>query len=316
MDFLFNIFCIIKAWSGHGRTSQSGKFSGLNMELFVGQAIMAEQVAQNNGVHLFIVNETVIVNTFNDGFDAPVGKATTFLVDKKRLKRIQKPFGECTPDLTSINAFNTPFYRLTFEIYSHYRQTDCLNTCAQFYLIQKLKCYSASFPYLRNTSTPACLLGENLYQSLRFLSAFFIEDVSTKCVECPLECDSEYYTVTTSYLAYPTQIYARMLASQRQIMLRYNNKTPTYAQIKQSLASVSINYNQLGFTQIRELQKMTLLDLGTSIGGSIGLLLGLSCLSFVEIVELAVLLGFMCVAKLVTFSNAIKQKFSQTLKTQ
>ena len=271
--------------------SQSGKFSGLQMELFVGQATTVEQVAQNNGLHIFIVNETVKINTFSDGIDASAGKETTILIDKNRIQKIQKPYGECTPGLTSFDSYPSELYRLTFEIYNQYRQKDCFNTCFQQNLILNMSCYSASFPYLANTTTPACLQGIELFQSLSYFTAFYITYVATHCGECPIECDSEFYTLTTSHLTYPTPIYAQMLANQSQILSRFNNVPPTYAQLKQSIASVNINYNALGYTQIKEVQKMTVLDLLTNIGGTMGLFLGLSFLSFFEIgvlfVELA-----------------------------
>jgi hypothetical protein len=141
---------------------------------------------------------------------------------------------------------------------------------------------------LSNTSTPACLIGLQLFDSLRKFARFYFQDVAIKCSECPLECESEFYTLTTSSLDYPTKIYADMLSSQGAVLRRFNNKKPTYQQIKQSIASININYNQLCYTQIKEAQKITAIDLATNIGGTIGLFLGLSLLSFIEILELLI----------------------------
>ena len=259
----------------------------------MGVPFAVEQLAQNNGLHIYIVNETVTTNAFSNGIEASAGRETTLLIDKKRVKKIQKPYGECTPGLTSIDAYSTAYYRLTFQIYNTYRQKDCFNTCYQANLIRNYSCYSLSFPYLKNTSVPACLSGIGLFYSLYYFSQFFIADVATQCIDCPLECDSEFYTLTTSSLAYPTKIYADMLANQTQIKNRFNNIPPTYEQLKQSIASVNINYNQLGYTQINEIQKISVTDLVTNIGGTMGLFLGLSFLSFFEIVELLVELVFL-----------------------
>ena len=103
--------------------------------------------------------------------------------------------------------------------------------------------------------------------------------------------------MTTSSLAYPTKIYAEMLANQSQIQSRFNYIPPTYEQLKQSIASININYNVLGFTLFKEYQKITTIDLVTSIGGNIGLFLGLSFLSFFEVIELFVELLFLFVDK-------------------
>ena len=267
---------------------QAGKFHGLAVELFVGEAVGVEQVALLNGVHLFIFNETVTVNPFSDGVDASAGKETTILIDKKRIQKIRQPYGQCTPDLTALDSFPTDLYRLTFEIYSQYRQKDCFNTCFQQFLVANLSCYSLTFPYLKNTSIPACLQGMDLFNSLYFFSMFFISDVATQCMDCPLECASESYTLTTASLGYPTPVYAQMLASQPQIQSRFNNSPPTYQQLRQSIVSLNINYNQLGYTKITEYQKFTILNLMTNIGGTMVLFMGLSCISIAEIGEVTI----------------------------
>ena len=104
--------------TGRNQISQSGKLNGLKMELFVGQAVTVEQVAKNNGLHIFIFNETVTTNPFSDGVDASAGKETSILLDKNRVVKIQKPYGACTPDLNSIDSYPTYLYRTTFEIYN------------------------------------------------------------------------------------------------------------------------------------------------------------------------------------------------------
>ena len=123
--------------------------------------------------------------------------------------------------------------------------------------------------------------GLQLFNSLAKFARFYIQDVAIKCSECPLECESEFYTLTTSSLDYPTKIYADMLSSQGAILNRFNNIKPTYQQLKQSIASININYNQLGYTQFKEAQKITAIDFVTNVGGEMGLFLGLSFLSFI-----------------------------------
>ena len=292
--------------SNRAQIGQSGKFHGLTMELFVGEAEAVEQVALQNGVHLFIFNETVTTNPFSDGVDASAGKETTILIDKKRIQKIRQPYGQCTPGLTALDSFPTDLYRLTFEIYNQYRQKDCFNTCFQQFLVANLSCYSLSFPYLKNTSIPACLQGMDLFNSLYFFSMFFISDVATHCVDCPLECSSEFYTLTTASLDYPTSIYAQMLASQPQIQSRFNNTAPTYQQLKHSIVSININYNQLGYTQITEYQKLTILNLVTNIGGTVVLFMGLSCISFAEIGEFTIECIHLVMVKYVLRRKCIK----------
>lgn len=151
-----------------------------------------------------------------------------------------------------------------------------------------MSCYISLFPYLSNTTIPTCLKGLDLFYSLYYFTLFFITDVAKKCSDCPLECDSEFYAITTSSLDYPTKVYAEMLAKQMPILNRFNNNTPSYERLKQSILSVNINYNQLSYTNIKESQKITILDLATNIGGTMGLFLGISFISFFEIIMLII----------------------------
>ena len=153
----------------------------------------------------------------------------------------------------------------------------------------------SSFPFLINTTLPACLQGLQLFKSLSYFTEFFIQDVASKCYECPLECESESYSFTVSSLDYPTKIYAKMLANQTQVLSRFNNKEPTYEKLKQSIVSVNINYNGLSYTHIKEIQKITILDLIAKAGCTLNLALGLSFLSFYEIIDLVIQMIFLFV---------------------
>ena len=288
------------ASSGSDRISQSGKFHGLNMELFVGEATSVEQLAPKNGAYIFILNETVRSNPFSDGVHASAGKETSIYIDKNRIRKMERPYGECTPDLTAAHSHPTYLYRATFQIYGRYRQKDCFNTCFQEALLAKRGCYFVAYAYLSNSSAKACLLGLDLFRSLAYFTEFYIEDIAQKCSDCPLECESEFYSLTTSSLDYPTRVYAEMLASQTPILNRFKNKRPTYGQLKRSIVSVNINYNRLGYTQIRESQTMTKIDLAKNVAGAMGLFLGFSFLSFFELVELAVELVCICIETKVT----------------
>ena len=195
------------------------------------------------------------------------------------------PYGECTPDLTGPGSFDSELYRTTFAVYNNYRQKDCFNMCFQKNLIKTYGCYSLTFPYIKTTVKP-CVDGTLFFNSLTYFSTFFQGDVAATCSgDCPLECDSETYSVTTSSTDYPSAIYALMLGSQSVVQERFNNTMPSYDQLKKSMVSINLNYNELRFTQIEESQKTTIIDFVSNIGGTMGLFLGISFLSFFEIAE-------------------------------
>ena len=62
--------------------------------------------------------------------------------------------------------------------------------------------------------------------------------------------------------------------------------TLTYESLKHSMLQLSIFYGDLGYEQYDEVEDMSWLDLTSNIGGTLGLFIGMSFLSFVEIVDI------------------------------
>jgi len=101
-----------------------------------------------------------------------------------------------------------------------------------------------------------------------------------------LECNSISYKLTTSFSSFPSKSYADSLKTHPIITSKFLNETLTYESIKQSVLSLNIYYDQLAFTQISKEAKFEIVDLISAFGGLLGLFLGMSFLSFVEIVEI------------------------------
>ena len=89
-----------------------------------------------------------------------------------------------------------------------------------------------------------------------------------------------------SFSNYPGKYYAEQLANEEIIRKKFGNKTPLFDELKESTLKLNINYEKLEYTLIREDQKTTLIDLISNVGGTLGLCLGMSFLSIVEIAEI------------------------------
>lgn len=98
---------------------------------------------------------------------------------------------------------------------------------------------------------------------------------------------------------YPSRAYANdALARNPTIQAKYNtraasnpggnivNEELTYESLKRNMAQVSVYYGELGYEQYNEIPDTTWLDLISNIGGTLGLFLGMSFLSFVEVVDI------------------------------
>lgn len=101
--------------------------------------------------------------------------------------------------------------------------------------------------------------------------------------ECPQECDSEEFSFTLSTSKFPTDIY-------QNIVLDKLSKSPllnfSKVNIEKDVALVKIYFDELKYTLIDQIPKMDTESLISSIGGSLGLFMGLSICSFMELLEL------------------------------
>jgi hypothetical protein len=86
---------------------------------------------------------------------------------------------------------------------------------------------------------------------------------------------------------YPTALtYETLTKSSISIVLRAKIPVLNYATLKQSVAGVRVLYNEMVQTIVTEEIKTDFNDLVSSVGGTLGLFLGMSFLSLIEFVEI------------------------------
>ena len=120
---------------------------------------------------------------------------------------------------------------------------------------------------------------------------FYISNY-TECLPlCPLECNTQEFKISTSFLNYPHLSKVNGLLNNPIIKSKYENiSNVTVNQLRESILSVAIYYDDLSYTVISKEPAMSLLDLISAIGGIMGIFLGISFLSFLEIIEFIILI--------------------------
>lgn len=104
---------------------------------------------------------------------------------------------------------------------------------------------------------------------------------------CPLECDSITYTTSSSSVIYPSDIFASLLKDNKEIQERFDNRQDvTVDELRANILSLAVYYNSLSYLSFTEIVKIEMVDLVAGIGGTLGLFLGVSFLSAVEIFDL------------------------------
>jgi hypothetical protein len=142
-------------------------------------------------------------------------------------------------------------------------------------------------------------------------SAYFDTDntILQEC-DCPFECEvSDYNYEFVSSSDFPTlSYYLQNYQNNSLILSKFGNETQmSYENVRKSITRVSIYYNHLRDTQIVDSIKTQVFDLVSSIGGLLGLFLGFSFLSLIELVEI----GFQSILVLVKHSANKKRSFKK-----
>lgn len=132
-------------------------------------------------------------------------------------------------------------------------------------LIEKYECYDMRLPRILQASRPC---------EFEKLENFYASIDHSECFEqCPFECETVNYDFRISTSKFKVK----------------------------NVAAISITYDALSYTEISYSASLSAFDLIANIGGTLGLFMGLSILSIVEIVELgfSILLG-LCFATVKT----------------
>jgi hypothetical protein len=169
-----------------------------------------------------------------------------------------------------------------------YKQANCFDLCLQQELIKKCNCFDVvlGFYYTFNVSVPAC---KNIYQifcAYNLYLDFYSSNLQEKCLDCAEECETTMFDAIVSHLDYPTLKFSdTFLLKDPRIISRFPNATVTHNDLKEKIAFVNVYLGELSYNKIEQVKLVSGFDLLSSIGGTMGLFMGLSLLSFIEIVE-------------------------------
>lgn len=106
---------------------------------------------------------------------------------------------------------------------------------------------------------------------------------------CPLECDSLSYQLSNSFKSFPNVFYAKFLLNTIGSLRssRHINRSLTLDDLRNNLVRLMIYYDDIDYQLIKEIPTVSIINLLANIGGMLGLFMGMSCLSFIEFLEMA-----------------------------
>lgn len=107
-------------------------------------------------------------------------------------------------------------------------------------------------------------------------------------VSCPTECTKQEFSPFVSTISYPTEYFFNhnLFPDGKNSSDYPFEPNASFAEMRNNLARVEVYYDRFSYTSIKQAPSMTLISLISSTGGLLGLFLGMSFLSFVEIFDL------------------------------
>ncbi len=238
-------------------------------------------------VGLFIHNQSLPpIDRFGRVFWLMAGSIYYFELDRVFYKKLAAPYSNCLKNVNSFQLNKTLIDFLHRVNKRAYTQNDCLYHCSRLFVLEKSQCGCNSslndfskncirLSYMLETETQKCVS--------EYLRNFRKKDHYEKCSQyCPLECDSMNYLINK----YTEQLPISGSVSKKTQIDYYLADFNSYEEIKKHYLEIFIYYNDLKYTLISEEPKTETFNFASNIGGILGLFLGISFLSFIEIFEI------------------------------
>ncbi|RNA06734.1 amiloride-sensitive sodium channel subunit [Brachionus plicatilis] len=265
-------------------TKTPGKKNGLRLELFTGTLDQDLDLVRSSGIHLFIHNHSAVIFSEYDSINLSNGFEADIVVSQEHSYKLSKPYNNCIKDPASIDSFQSDLYRKSIELYGRYQQKTCLIMCYHEYIKMECGCYfSDALGVSSNSSCNTTMIScsknayENFQNSAKSLECFDL---------CPNECETVSYNFKISQSNFPSPFYADLILSQQNYSENLRSFTG-FEMIKQSVLAVNIYHDDISLTLISEIPAKDFFQLVSDIGGILGICVGMSALSFLEIFDLA-----------------------------
>lgn len=278
-----------------------GPMNGLQMILQVEEFEQVENFLDGSGVRLVIHEPGTVPFPEEEGFTLSPGYETSIGMKMVTVTRSKPPYGHCNEGK---NFYQTYGKRCTMS--------TCINICRNIKVMDRCKCKPSEnivdVNYMdRFSSLPVCSLENetatevhnktkkhNLKKTCEEFVYFQIEENKIKC-DCESACRETVYKNTVSGRLWPKESYLveellNLTCSNNNYSYcsEYELHLPEFNNLNDNFLKVIIYYEDLHFEEISEEPLYDGFRFISDIGGTLGLFLGASILSFVELVQLMV----------------------------
>ena len=261
---------------GRKITNVEGVFNGLLIKIINFTNLNLTKIGTTSGFSMavFVHNRTTQPRWSSESIAVKPGELSMVGVKRTFVSNFPLPYTQCN-DLTSYSSF---LYNFIMKTNRTYRQKDCFDLCIQQETIKKCNCSTPMYENPLSNTRPCLTLNDYVcYQNI------YSNFNPTNCAldACPLECQSIDYDLTVSSIISSTLNDYNLLNISSSL---------SFEEYRTQSVSFFIYYPLLEYTLIEVSPSMTLASLIANLGGTMSLIVSVSFFTFVEIVELIILL--------------------------
>jgi hypothetical protein len=251
------------------KSISAGRTYGLNLDLYIPSIHLYTEI------YLNIHNKTNPPLNIEKSIRITSGTDYYFTINRLFSEKLGEPFNNC---LKNVEIFknNKTIINIISKMKRTYNQNECFELCRGLILTETNVC-NCSDSNIGQVVTKCYDISQKEC-IVNFLKYFDTK----KCFDyCPLECDSNVLTISQYSSSLPRN-------GNTTDIFRYYYELKTFEEVSKGYFGINIFYEQLGYTLISESESLTVYDLVSNIGGILGLFLGISFLSIIEIVEILI----------------------------
>ena len=263
--------------------SSNGYNYGLQIALYLGDPSADLYDTYYSGIVASINNQSIEPFTKGDLIKASATKSTDLIVNRNFITKLPAPYGNCLQDTSKSSTFSSKYFDyIVRNLGYNYSEEYCRSLCLQDRTIQLCGCANLWIPIFANNSSLYCESDTDQNCMLDFFSTY-IDIFNAECnTACPVECYSIDYNIVSHSFIYPNYAEALNLYN----WSKNTSKNLSLQDIPSAFLEVRVFYHSIQYTVTEQVIQMIQSDLLSSFGGVLGLFLGVSLLSFFEIVDL------------------------------
>lgn len=265
------------------KSTIAGYAFGLQLDFYVNfyeKLTYFNSILGGRGAIVRIDNNSQMIDHAMGGINLPSGFTTNLAMKREFKTSLPKPYSNCETENDS------SFYKFIRNLTNYnYTQSFCLIQCLQELIIFNCNCTIPMFVSIIDKTSSICASNGDINCALSVYFKIYNGKnyAQENCLpKCPLECYTSQITYSMSSVEFLGDSYADLI--RERFSSHFIDKEISLQTVKESIVRLNIYYETLSYTLTYDTPQSNIVTLIATIGGNLGLFLGVSLLTLSEII--------------------------------